>query len=62
MSAIKQHGAGCFYLPGASLTVWDKVHHFVRACDGIIKRAEGARKPFIYELMFNGQFKVVTIP
>lgn len=62
ISAIKQFSAGCFYLPGASSPLWDKVAHFVKASDAIIKRANATKRPFIYELASNGRFKAVKIP
>jgi hypothetical protein len=61
ISAIKQHSAGCFYLPGANSPLWDKVVHFMKASDGIIKRANATGRPFIYELASNGRFKTVKI-
>jgi hypothetical protein len=62
ISAIKQYSAGCFYLPGASSPLWDKVGHFVKASDGIIQRVSVTKRPFIYELASNGRFKSVKIP
>ena len=62
ISAIKQYGAGCFYLPGASSPLWDKAVHFMKASSGIIQRASVAKRPFIYELTSNGRFKSVKIP
>ena len=38
-SAIKQYDAGCFYLPGANDTTWDKTRYFMRWFDGIEHRA-----------------------
>jgi hypothetical protein len=62
ISAIKQHSAGCFYLPGANDPLWDKVVYFMKACDGIIKRAGSTTQPFIFELASTGRFKAIKIP
>jgi hypothetical protein len=62
MSAIKQHRAGCFYLPGANSPTWDKLRYFVRAYDGIIARIGATDKPFIFELSAAGKFKRISIP
>ena len=62
MSAIKQHSGGCFYLPGASLLVWDKMRHFMRAYDGIAERIRATKKPFIFDISHAGRFKKIAIP
>jgi hypothetical protein len=61
-SAIKQHNAGCFYLPGASSPTWDKTCHFIKAYQGIVDRIGVTPKPFIFELSHAGRFKRVPIP
>jgi hypothetical protein len=62
IAAIKQHKIGCFYLWGASMPLWDKVHCFMRAYIAIKERAESAPRPFIYEVLGNGQLKQIPIP
>jgi hypothetical protein len=61
-AAIKQYNIGCFYLWGASEPVWDKLRCFMSAYNGILRRAEGTRRPFIYEVMGNSQIKQIPIP
>jgi hypothetical protein len=61
-SAIKQHKAGCFYLPGANSPTWDKLSYFIRAYDGIATRAITTPKPFIFDVSRTGRFKQVPIP
>lgn len=61
-SAIKQYNAGCFYLPGANDSTWDKMRYFMRSFDGIEKRALTTRKPFIFELSAAGKFTQISIP
>jgi hypothetical protein len=61
-SAIKQHKAACFYLPGASSSTWDKMRYFMRAYEGIVTRINATVKPFIFELSAAGRFKPISIP
>jgi hypothetical protein len=61
-SAIKQHNAGCFYLPGASLPTWDKMCYFMRAYHAIAARIKVTTKPFIFELSHAGRFRRISIP
>jgi hypothetical protein len=61
-SAIKQHNIGCFYLWGASEPVWDKLRCFMRTHSGILQRAATTRRPFIFDVMGNGQIKQIPIP
>jgi hypothetical protein len=62
IAAIKQYSGGCFYLPGASSPLWDKVHYFMRGYVGIRSRIENTNKPFIFNLGYNGKFSPVRIP
>jgi hypothetical protein len=61
-SAIKQHSAGCFYLPGANASTWDKTRYFMRWFDGIVARIEVTAKPFIFDLSATGKFTRISIP
>jgi hypothetical protein len=61
-SAIKQHKIGCFYLWGASAPIWDKLHCFMCAYEGIAERAAVTARPFIYDVMGNHQIKQIPIP
>jgi hypothetical protein len=61
-AAVKQYSAGCFYLPGASLPTWDKLHYFMKFYEGIKKRVNSTAKPFIYDVKSNGRFTQKTIP
>jgi len=61
-SAIKQHKIGCFYLWGASERPWNKLRCFMSASNGIIRRAEVQGRPFIYDVLGNGQINQVAIP
>jgi hypothetical protein len=61
-AAIKQYGAGCFYLPGASSPTWDKVQYFMRSHEGIKRRIANTPRPFIFELLYNGRFVKRPIP
>ncbi|PSO33566.1 hypothetical protein C7G41_00885 [Bradyrhizobium sp. MOS002] len=60
-SAVKQHKAGCFYLPGANDETWEKLRYFVRAYDGMSERVSVIAKPFIFEFSSAGRFKVVSL-
>jgi hypothetical protein len=60
-SAVKQHKAGCFYLPGASSPTWDKLRYFIRAYAGIFSRINDTTKPFIYNLSHGGRFTRIQI-
>ncbi len=60
-SAIKQYSAGCFYLPGAQQSTWDKTRYFARWFDGIETRALNTKKPFIFDLTTNGVFKPISL-
>jgi hypothetical protein len=62
ISAIKQYNAGCFYLPGANSTTWDKLGYFIRSYDRIADRAQATPKPFIYNVAGNGRTTQVLIP
>ncbi|WOH59468.1 hypothetical protein [Bradyrhizobium sp. BWC-3-1] len=61
-AAVKQYGAGCFYLPGASSPTWDKAVYFMRSYQGIKQRVAKINKPFIFELKYNGKFAQKAIP
>jgi hypothetical protein len=61
-AAIKQYNAGCFYLLGASSPIWDKAHYFMRSYEGIKNRIAKTKKPYIFELRYNGLFAPRTIP
>jgi len=61
-SAIKQYSGGCFYLPGAQDTTWDKTRYFMRWFEGIHSRALTAKKPFIFDLSTRGIFTNIQIP
>ena len=62
ISAIKQHKAGCFYLPGANSPTWDKLGYFVRASDRITELAQTTATPFIFNVAGNGRITRVSIP
>ena len=61
-AAIKQYGAACFYLPGASVPTWNKLGYFMKGYDGIAERIKVTSKPFIFDLQYTGRFKQVSIP
>jgi hypothetical protein len=61
-SAVKQYKAGCFYLPGANDSTWDKTRYFMRWYDGIATRAASTTKPFIFDLSALGRFMPISIP
>lgn len=61
LSAIKQHGVGCFYFWGAEATRWQKLQCFALAYDRIVK-ADNTPKPFIYRITRSGLLKRVPIP
>ena len=62
ISAIKQHKAGCFYLPGASLQTWDKTCLFMRSYEEIKDRVAVTAKPFIFEIDHAIRFRQIAIP
>jgi hypothetical protein len=61
ISAIKQHKAGCFYLPGSQSPTWNKLVYFVRAFEGIEQRIAATARPFIFDLAYTGRFKTILI-
>jgi hypothetical protein len=61
-SAIKQYNAGCFYLPGANDSTWDKTRYFMRWYDGIKTRIDTTAKPFIFDVAATGKFTRISIP
>jgi hypothetical protein len=62
ISAIKQHQAGCFYLPGSQSPTWNKLRYFIRGFDGIEQRIIKTARPFIFDLAYTGRFTPVSIP
>jgi hypothetical protein len=60
-SAIKQYNAGCFYLPGANDSTWEKTRYFMRWFDGIENRALATAKPFIFDLTTTGKFTEISL-
>lgn len=59
--AIRQHNVGCFYLPGANLPTFDKIHIFFRAYVRIVQLA-ATQKPFLYRVMPTGRIHGVRLP
>lgn len=59
--AIRQHNVGGFYLPGASLPTFDKVHLFFKAYPKILDLAVSV-KPFLYRVMPTGRISQVKLP
>lgn len=49
-SAIKHHKIGCFYLPGAESSTWDKLYMFMRAHPRIIELAKATARPYVFHL------------
>ena len=60
-SAVKQYSAGCFYLPGANDSTWDKTRYFMRWFDGITHRALTVKKPFIFDISKTGKFTEISL-
>lgn len=58
-AAILQHKVGCFYLPGASSSRWDKLVCFMRGLNRIYGAIERTPRPFIFNLAENGYLKRV---
>ena len=58
-AAVKQHSVGCFYLPCASDSTWDKLSIFVRMFGRILEIAESQLPPYVYDVHLNGRIKKV---
>lgn len=61
ISAIKQHGIGCFYLWGAETVVWEKLCFFVAVAPKIISLASAIDRPFIYRVTKAKLFEAVPL-
>lgn len=61
-TAIKQHGVGCFYLPGASMPTFYKLQYFLRAYGRINTIASATPKPFLYRVMSSGRIQQIALP
>lgn len=59
--AIYQNKVGCFYLPGAKSTSWDKLRTFARVYPVIVDLIIKVQKPFIYQIPISGPFKEILI-
>ncbi len=57
IEAIKQHGAKCFYIPGANSPMWDTACSFVRLHKQMIELAKVTPAPFIISFSVNGRWK-----
>ena len=62
VAAIQTHKIGCFYLPGANLTTWDKLCLFVRAHDRIVSLAEATTRPFVFHLTPTNKIVQIELP
>ncbi|TFZ02730.1 hypothetical protein EZ313_15905 [Ramlibacter henchirensis] len=62
LSAIKQHGVGCFYLWGGSAKKYEKAQCFFKAYDRILAAIESTPLPFIFDVQRSGRLKRVEIP
>lgn len=61
-TAIKQHGVGAFYLPGASLPTWYKMDYLIRSYPKIVNAANSTKKPFIYRVHPTLRFERISLP
>jgi PIN like domain len=61
VSAIKQHGIGCFYLWGAEARTWDKLCFFIAAVEKIMWLAEDTKRPFVYRVTKTRRFEAVPL-
>ena len=61
ISAIKQHGIGCFYLWGAETVTWDKLCYFITVAPRIMRLAENTPRPFIWRVTKTRQFEAVPL-
>lgn len=59
IEAIKQHKVGCFYLYGASSLGFHRMASFVRSYNKIIKIVKAEKRPYIYKIDGNNQFKKI---
>jgi hypothetical protein len=59
--AVKQHGAGCFYLYGNNSLTWYKLRAFMKASDKIINLAKATAPPFIFRAASNGRVTQVKL-
>ena len=53
--AIVHYGVGCFVVPGAELSKWERVRILARAWDTIQALAANEARPFIYRLYADGR-------
>jgi hypothetical protein len=62
LMAIKQHGIGCFYLPGGDAKTWDKLLYFVKSCASCIRLTAATQRPFVYRINKKSQLTRLTLP
>ena len=62
LSAIKQHGMGCFYLWGSQAKRWEKMRCFLRAYEEILIRDRDTPRPFIFRVTETGRLRAIAIP
>jgi hypothetical protein len=62
LMAIKQHGIGCFYLPGGDAKTWDKLLYFVKASASCMRLAAGEHRPFVYRINRKSQLIRMVLP
>jgi hypothetical protein len=60
-AAIRQFNIACFYIYGASSSLWYKLFYFVRGYEKIMKIIRNEEKPFIYDLGLSGRLKKLEI-
>ena len=61
-AAVKQHGIGCFYLPCANESTWEKISAFVRTFSRIVDLAKSETRPFVFNVRKNGRISRVELP
>lgn len=61
-TAIKQHRVACFYLAGASIPVWNKLHCLMRGYESIMQCIRTGTPPYIFDVSYNGRLTEIMIP
>lgn len=58
-AAVQQHSVGCFYLPCANETTWEKLRIFIRTFSRILEIIEAESPPYVYDVQASGRIKRV---
>lgn len=60
--AIKQHDGRCFYLPGASQGVWEKLTYMIKGYERIENVISITMAPFIFQVHPSLRLERIPLP